>query len=412
MTPDSKKYLLVSEFFHPDSASTARYMTDIATGLHERGVPVEALTSHPHYHGSDFEDTANRSRHGGVRVNRVPGGVVRNTSVYHRLLNWAVFASAAAYALLWTYDSDEYELLFVTSPPVLPPVIYLCSLFGGYDYHYILYDYYPDAAAETGYIRKDGLIYNGWSRVHRRVLDNASNVIVSGENMVKKVRRNSAIDPEDIHLIHHWEDAEFISPCDKQENWFSIKHGLVERFTILYSGNIGEHHDLETLIRAAPELPEDAIILIIGEGDKKAELIDLAQRLDVHGDTVRFLPYQDWDDLPYTLTSGDVSVVTMREGFKGLCVSCKVYSALAVGQPVLVISEDDDDEARLVEQHEAGIQVRQGDVDGVRSAIMTWYEDEDRYRREATNARTAFEENYTKRVSIDKYQKVLVSRDG
>lgn len=409
MGGDSEKYLLVSEFFHPDTASTARYMTDLATGLHDRGIQIEVLTSDPHYHSGDFEEDAYGSEYEGVPVNRVAGGLVRNESVYHRLLNWFVFVIVVSHALIWAYDSDEYDLLFVTSPPLLPPVIYLCSLVSGYDYHYILYDYYPDAAAELGYIQKGGVVYRVWSRVHRKVLNGADNVIVNGENMVQKVTSSSEVEPGAIHIIHHWEDESFISPRRNGDNWFRTEHGFDDKFTILYSGNIGEHHDLETLVRAAPGLPEDVLVLIIGEGDKKDELIEHSKKLGVYQDSVRFLPYQDWEDLPYSLTSGDVSVVTIREGFKGLCVSCKVYTALAVGQPVLVISEDDDDEARVIEQHEAGIQVKQGDVEGVRSAIMQWYEDAERRQRESINAREAFEKNYTREACVDQYQSVLDS---
>lgn len=407
MADNSKTFLLVSEFFHPDTASTARYMTDLATGLDKRGVSIEVLTSNPHYHSGDFDDETSKAEQEGVPVKRVPGSVVRNKSVYHRLLNWFVFGMMIAYALLRTYDSDEYELLFVTSPPILPPVVYILSRVTGHEYHYILYDYYPDAAAEIGYISKDGVVYGSWRWLHERILDNAKNIFVSGENMIDKITTNSAVQSEDVHLIHHWEEEDFITPVQKDQNWFSEEHGFNETFTILYSGNIGEHHDLETLIRASPQLPDGVRVVIIGEGDKKEALIALAEKLDVRGETVQFLPFQDWNDLPYTLTSGDVSVVTVREGFKGLCVSCKVYTALATGQPILVISEDGDDEARIVEKHDAGMQVEQGDVEGVRSVIEQWYEDEDLVQKQSKNAREAFERNYTKRMSLDQYYAIL-----
>ena len=75
----------------------------------------------------------------------------------------------------------------------------------------------------------------------------------------------------------------------------------------------------------------------------------LSDRSPTVEDELRFLPYQPWEDLPYSLTSADVSVVAVKEGFEGIVVSSKLYTAMAARQPVLVIAQGDDDEARIVE---------------------------------------------------------------
>lgn len=82
-----------------------------------------------------------------------------------------------------------------------------------------------------------------------------------------------------------------------------------------------------------------------------------AEKLGIWGNTVQFLRYQPWDDLPYNLTCGDVSIVTAREGFEGVCVSSKLYSAMAVGMPVLGIMQSHDDEAQIIDSFNAGIHV-------------------------------------------------------
>jgi glycosyltransferase involved in cell wall biosynthesis len=195
---------------------------------------------------------------------------------------------------------------------------------------------------------------------------------------------------------------------DKEDNWFSNEYGLVDQFTILYAGNIGEFHDLETLVKAAAEFEDENVrFLIIGEGDNKDAIVSLAEKLDLRGDTVRFLPYQPWDDLPYSLTSGDISVVTVKEGFEGICVSSKLYTAMAAGMPVITIAQPYDDESRIVDQFEAGIQVPQDDVSGIVNAIETWRQDPDLVNQQGANARQAFEEHFTTDDSIDEYYELL-----
>ena len=155
---------------------------------------------------------------------------------------------------------------------------------------------------------------------------------------------------------------------------------------------------------------DDVRFLIIGEGDNKSNIVDIAESRGIRGDTVDFLPYQPWDDLPYSLTSADVSVVAVKRGFEGVCVSSKLYTAMAIGQPILVIAQPDDDESRIVERFDAGIQVSQGDVEGIVDAIETWENDPELVEEQGRNAREAFESNFTKDESIDDYYELLAGQ--
>lgn len=151
--------------------------------------------------------------------------------------------------------------------------------------------------------------------------------------------------------------------------------------------------------------------LIIGEGDNKETIVSRAERLGIRGDTVEFLPYQPWEDLPYSLTSGDVSVVTVKRGFEGVCVSSKLYTAMAAGMSILAITQPDDDEARIIDTFDAGIHVEQGDIDGVVDAIDTWRHDSNLVDQQGTNARTAFEDHFTKDRSVDRYYRLLTGEN-
>jgi glycosyltransferase involved in cell wall biosynthesis len=229
------------------------------------------------------------------------------------------------------------------------------------------------------------------------------------ERIIKQC--NQRVDADDVTIIYNWEDKDFIEPRSKDENHFSQEHGLVEPFTVLYSGNIGQFHDLETLVDAATAFEEENVrFLIIGEGDDKQTIIDRAESLGVRGDTVRFLPYQPWDALPFSLTSGDVSVVTVKEGFEGVCVSSKLHTAMAAGMPILGIVQPDDDEARLIDRFDAGIQVEQGNVGGVVEAIERWRSDINLVNKQGMNARTAFENHFTKDQSVDRYYRLLTDQ--
>lgn len=411
MTDTDREYVLVTEYFHPDTASTGQLMTELAVGLHERGLDLTVYTGQPNYHSGENERQPSVSVHEGVPVRRIGAPQVRQSSLLRRLCNWAVFTVWMFLVLLVDRTARERELVFVTCPPFLPVAMWVVCTLRGWSYTYIAYDLYPDEPAELGYIRKGGLLHRGWEALDVRAFRGADRVVALGPVMRDRICRRAGptFDETKVTIVHNWVDAEFIVPREKSENWFSEEHGLVEPFTVLYSGNMAAFHDLETVVEAAAELDEDRDVkfMLIGEGDGKAGVVELAEELGVRGDRVEFLPYQPREDLPYSLTSGDVSVVTVREGFEGIVVSSKLYTSMAAGTPVLVVAQPDDDEARIVERFEAGITVEQGDVAGVVEAIERWMDEPETVARQGANARDAVEAHFVRSKAVDRYYRLL-----
>ncbi|WP_436926267.1 glycosyltransferase family 4 protein [Halosimplex amylolyticum] len=409
MTDSTKDFVLVAEYFHPDTASTGQLMTDLAVGLVDRGLDLSVYTGQPNYHSGDNEKQPRRETHEGVPVRRIRAPQVRQSSLPRRLFNWAVF-TVWMVAVLARDDQDERELVFTSNPPILPSAMWLLCRLKGWEYTFIVYDLYPQVIAASGYVDRDGVVYRAWAKVHERVFGGARAVVALGPVMRDRITDAAGddFDPDKIEIVHNWADGEFIQPMEKSENWFSEEHGFDEAFTLVYSGNIGANHDLETAVEAARAFADEPVRLcIIGEGDRKADVVDLAESYDLVGDTVTFLPYQDLEDLPYTLTCGDVSLVAVSEGMEGLCVSSKLYTSLAAGQPILVVSHPEDDEAKIVEAHDAGRQVTQGDVKRMRHIIEEWRTRPELVAHQGANARAAFENHFTKEQSIDEYYRLL-----
>lgn len=410
MPVQNKEFLLVTEYFHPDTASTGQLITDLAVGLQERGLEMRVLTSQPNYHSGENEKQPRSTTHGGVRVERIRAPQLRQSSLSRRLFNWGIFTVWIFVILLFSQTEKEREIVFVSNPPFLPVALWLVCRIRGWDYTYIVHDLYPDQPVELDYIEENGVIDKVWQVLNRRAFLAARHIVALGPVMKERISRNVGpkLDDNKIEIIHNWEDEGFIEPKAKSENWFSEEHGLVDPFSVLYSGNIADFHDLETLVKGSKDFEDENVrFLIIGEGDNKENIVEIAEDANLRGDTVNFLPYQPWNDLPYSLTSADVSVVAVKRGFEGVCVSSKLYTAMAVGQPILVIAQPDDDESRIVKEFDAGIQVSQCDVDGIVKAIETWKENPELVEEQGQNAREAFENNFTKDESIDDYYELL-----
>jgi glycosyltransferase involved in cell wall biosynthesis len=261
-------------------------------------------------------------------------------------------------------------------------------------------------AVKLGYLSEKGLIAKIWERVNRAIYSRADFIAVLGEYMEKEVRKKLK-DPGKIRVIHNWADKDFIKPIKKEENWFCEKYGLEKRLVVLYSGNIGLFHDLETVILAANRVKDkrDIVFVFIGEGGKKAKLMKMVEDLKLNN--VLFLSYQPKENLPLSLTSGDISVVSLEKGIEGLAVPSKLYTSLAAGQAILGLVGEKSEIADVIKKYNCGFRVDQGDVEGLIKILERLYNDQKLLNEMKSNARKCFEENFDKAMAIDKYFEIV-----
>jgi len=397
---------ILSEYFHPESSATSQLLTELATGFTDR-FGVACITAFPNYHAEDREsDVPRRERHEGVTITRVWSTRFDKDKLPKRLVNWLTYTTGATIELL---RGSTDVILVVSNPPTLPAAAWVQKRLRATPYVYLVHDLYPDIAVELGFLDEGGLVERIWRKINERFLTDADRVIVLGESMRDAVlSRYGSVDESKVAVIHNWEDESFIEPMPKAENSFAREHGTVEPFTIVYSGNVGRFHELETVIDAVDRLDArgcDVKFLIIGEGARKSDLQDYVARNDITA--VDFLPFQPLDRLPESLTCGDVSLVGIKEGMQGLCVSSKLYSSLAAGRPILAVVGQGDEVEVVVNECDCGIHVEPGDVEGCVDAIERWLTDPDVHERQGQNARRCLEDRFTFEEACSRYQEIL-----
>ena len=113
--------------------------------------------------------------------------------------------------------------------------------------------------------------------------------------------------------------------------------------------------------------------------------------------------------LPYSLTCGDISLVTLEKGIEGLSVPSKLYSSLAAGLAIIAVVGPGSEVGDVVEENHCGYRVSQGDVDGLVGAIEALHSDPRLLADMRKKARACFEENFTRAMSIERYGSLLQS---
>ncbi|MFC3958587.1 glycosyltransferase family 4 protein [Halovivax cerinus] len=396
------RVVLLSQYYRPDTSANAGVLTELASGLADRGVDVSVVTTQPSYTADDRASKRPADEViDGVHVRRLPATRFdRNDGVAKRMLNELTFFLVAS-AFLFVRQRGDVVLL-PTAPSFLP-VATVPLRWRGYRPVPIVMDLYPEMAVALGYIDAGGIVHRAWEWANRRAYRRAVVTVTIGERMAERIQERYG--PVPVAVIHNWEDGDEIEPIPKAENEFARKHGFDADLTVLYSGNLGRHHELESVVHAARLLEADGVdgveFVFIGDGGKKERLQALAREHDL--DSVSFLPYQPTSVLPQSLTSGDVALVTMDEAVEGLCVPSKFYTALASGQTILAVAPKSAEIARIVDRHDCGVTVEPGESGAIADAVREWLENREDVADTGARSRTVFDERYTKEVAIQSY---------
>lgn len=286
---------------------------------------------------------AERKLNSKIRVKKIIA--YNKTSAIKRILTWLI-AFVQIFCLL-AFKYRKYEVVYVTNPPIS----YLSSLILKNPFSVIVYDTYPDALRNIG-IKQGHWLYELWCKWNRKLFGRAKCVYTLSEGMANQL--TAYVELGKIKVVPLWPASESFTKIDKCKNPFVQKHSLEDKFVVLYSGNMGFTHNVETLVEVAEKLKNEERIhfLFIGNGKKKQELIETVN--DKQLLNCSFLDWQPFDVLPYSLASADLGVVTLNDETALTSVPSKTFNLLAVGAPLLCITSEQSEIAKIVSKYDNG----------------------------------------------------------
>lgn len=326
---------IVSQYHPPDFAATGQFIADLSCRLAERGLQNLVLTGQPGYAFS---------REQADRIEFFPNRCIRRTAVSRfwperirgRVVNSLLFCLRTLLRLLRQGRRGDL-LLISTEPAYLPIVGWLTHLLTRAPYVLLIYDLYPDIAVSLGVVAADQPVVRLWRLLQAQSLAAANEIVVLSTTMQTHLRRHYPQVNTSITVIPSWADPGLIMPLARADNSFSQQHGLCDRFVVLYSGNQGRCHDLTTLLDAAERVRDqpDILFLIVGGGAQHKALVQRVEQQSLSN--VRFLPYQEAEQLPALLACADLAIVSLLAAAEGQVAPSKLYGHLAAATPVAAI---------------------------------------------------------------------------
>ncbi len=399
------RILIYSYNYHPEPIGIAPLMTELAEGLAARGHQVRVVTAmpnypdrsiHPDYRGRLYS-TETRN---GVTIQRCFVWVRPQAGLWGRLsleLSFMVLSLGPALAG-WRPD-----VILNTSPSLLAclPVALVKRWFRCPSVLNVQ-DLLPAAAVKTG------LLSNPWAIRAMQWLERFAYHQANRISVITSRFRDSVLQQgvpsQTVTTLPNWVDTHFICPQTQGTSRFRQRHGLQDKFVVLYAGNIAETQGISTAMGAAQALAAYPTIqlVIVGERRRLADLEHIRQHLGLTN--VLLHPFVPRAELPDLVAAADVGLVLQKQQVVEFNMPSKIQLLLASGRPLVASVPGAGVAAQVVQASGGGLVVQPENPATLAAGIVQLYRDRALATRLACQGRRYAETHFSLERSLDQYE--------
>lgn len=400
-----KRVLIHSLIFSPDGVSTAYLYNDIALKLKERGYDVVVLTATPHFNlvPEQLAEQPLRwkvwglckvSNFNGIKVYHVPQKKFKSTLL--RLLGFVYWHIVA---LILGLCIKKVDLILSPSPPLTIGAINLMlAKVKGCKVVYNVQEIYPDILK-----LKPGMAQNVLRWLEHNVY-NGSDAVTTIDQVFYDTIIIRFEDKSKLRIIPNFVDTDLYHEYLWEGALDSAVFPKNNKIRILYAGNIGFAQDWDPLLALAEKTQDIEVeYIIIGEGVKKQYLEEESQKRGLK--SVRVLPYQPRNLMPYILSYSDINFIFMSPKMEGDGFPSKVYTIMACERPLLVLSGKNTPIVNFLEDKGCAKIVTEKDSVKKVQEMSEWlhHVTKDKLREMGKRGLKTIQENYTKEIVTSKY---------
>ena len=402
------RVLMINQVFYPDVAATAQHAHDLSRSLVASGHEVSIIASRALY-GQKGAALPAYEEIDGIKVHRVGRSFFGKSSIVARIFDFGYFYLAAAGKVLMLRRHDV-SVCF-TTPPFIALLGWCLRLMKGTKMVYWVMDLYPDLPVACGVMREGTFSTRFFEAINRFCLRKADAVVALGRCMRDRILAKG-IDKDQVQIIGVWTDSEEVKPIPREENQYRKEWGIENRFLVMYSGNFGLGHDVDTFLQAAQRLQGDDRIrfAFVGGGKKKSVVEDFVNENQLINSVLA--PYQPRENLDELLSAADCHLVSLLVGVEGIMVPCKLFGILAAARPALFVGSERSEIAKVIQDDACGSTVGEGDVDTLVRVILAYADDSDLARQQGDAGRNALIEKHATVHRCAAWEKLLKSVVG
>jgi glycosyltransferase involved in cell wall biosynthesis len=155
-----------------------------------------------------------------------------------------------------------------------------------------------------------------------------------------------------VETIYNWTDSTSILPVLKSENKFLIENNINSKIIVIYSGNLGITHDVDTIINSTLLIKDPEIdFIFIGEGTGMTQVDNTILK---GSENIKRFGWQPDAMFSHSIAAGDVAIVSYKNGMEGYSIPSKLPFYFATGTPVIMIGNPQSELGSIILENKLG----------------------------------------------------------
>jgi hypothetical protein len=327
------RVVIIADWLPPDFGAVGQYMQIRAEHLAARGHDVTLVG----LAASAASVVRRKLDQGSLTEIRLQARPVPTSSLMTRLF-WTLWTNVRLVAAAFPHLRSADGILFTGSPPLLIHLLVpLKGLWRG-RLVYRITDFHPECLIAAQ--KRPSLMLAMLLRVTNFWRRRVERFEVLGEDQIRRLRDEAAIPAQRITLVRDGSPVEFI----EGETPEPIPQELAGSCVLLYSGNYGIAHEVETFVegyRLHHTAGSGRTRLWLSATGAGAE--EVAGRLAGLG-----LPFYRSRPVPIERLCGllkapHAHLIALKDSFVGFVMPSKIYACLGSGKPLIFVGSADSD---------------------------------------------------------------------
>lgn len=393
------RVLIHSDEYYPTAQACSYRMQVFVDTFISQGDEVTVVTSSANKANGILDLSKHKER-----IIYSPAIQMRKKTNLMRALNNLSFGVSSVFSAL---SAGKVDVVITTSPPPLVSISgWIIAKLKGAKLVYDVRDIWPDVALEMGSFKEDSLFCKVFKHITRFMYKHADIITTVSPGKVEKIKGHVACISGKKAGVEHTDKVWFVgNGFDESITKSDFDQEIVDQFeldkkpTCVYIGNIGLAQGLGALLDVAAKTKHnDMQFLCFGMG---AEKDVLEKRVSDEGlDNVKFCGTIDHSKVYSILSRAKLSFIPLKNSNMKDSVPTKVYEALGIGCPVLLVAEGD--AATIVDDTGCGRHISPDKTDG----LVEYFD-------EMINHYDEFEANKEKAIRLmhEKYSRQKIATD-
>ena len=231
--------------------------------------------------------------------------------------------------------------------------------------------------------------YRRWEKYERYAVRRSDQVIAVVEEMKQRLVEKYDVDPDKITVVTNSEYKSFKDQPVVPDVYRSDK----KEFTVTYTGNVGPHRGVDTVIEGMQYLKDLSIqFAIVGRTNAAVQrkLEALIEQYDLL-ESVKLYGYQPFNTFFSFMSQADANIIPHHSNpHTDNTIPHKIFQCMQVKRPLVVSSSDPI--RRVVEETSSGVVFEAGNPRDLAQMLRNLYEDQELRERLAQNGYLATQE--------------------